>query len=473
MNLIKYVVTITLLAFIPELTLAANHYIRDGATGGDGSSWSNAWDDLPSTLTRGDTYYIADGYYAPYLFDDAKSSTSYITIKKAIISDHGTETGWSSTYGDGQAVFTGITANALTAILRFRTGYYIFDGQTGSGDLSSSYGFKITNVNTGQKNYLMGAPNIGDNSQIDHLQISHTAFILPVVVGSYTNVGFYSNPVSYGAHDIIFSNNYMLGGSAQMLIRNQNNGSNLSNTIIENNYFDSNWSGPTAHGEAISPGEGCFDITVRNNIFDNPSVFVIGFHKSTTAAIGNRNWNIYNNIVIQGSNSLVYVWGNADSSTANVMVNMNIHHNTHINLNVSGAVFVGTLTDVANYKSYTSNNLFYNSVNPRMDNMGSTADAIIHTHNGHYDSSGTYDGYEAGTAIDATGSPFDNRNGVDYSSLSSGVAAIDAGKVLVSTFNTDYRGASRSQDNGPDMGVGEFFTTGISQPQGFKMLVAQ
>ena len=33
--------------------------------------------------------------------------TSVITIKKATVSDHGTPTGWSDTYGDGQAVFTG------------------------------------------------------------------------------------------------------------------------------------------------------------------------------------------------------------------------------------------------------------------------------------------------------------------------------------------------------------------------------
>ena len=43
------------------------HYIRkavDNTTGND-------WTDLPASLVRGDTYYIADGAYTNYVFDDA------------------------------------------------------------------------------------------------------------------------------------------------------------------------------------------------------------------------------------------------------------------------------------------------------------------------------------------------------------------------------------------------------------------
>src|SRR5688572_27397587 len=67
---------------------AENVYVRDGASG-SGADWSDALDDLPASLTRGKTYYIADGSYAAYLFDDADSGTSLITIKKATGSDHG------------------------------------------------------------------------------------------------------------------------------------------------------------------------------------------------------------------------------------------------------------------------------------------------------------------------------------------------------------------------------------------------
>src|SRR3990172_1898859 len=113
-----------LILLLASPSFAANHYIRDGASG-DGSDWTNAWDDLPSTLVRGDTYYIADGNYGGYTFDDADSGATYIYIKKATASAHGTDTGWSSAYGDGQAVFTGQWL--------IRTNYLDIDGVTGGG----------------------------------------------------------------------------------------------------------------------------------------------------------------------------------------------------------------------------------------------------------------------------------------------------------------------------------------------------
>ena len=104
-NIISF--SIYFIIFIPSFVLAGNHYVRDGAIGANnGSDWINAWTSLPSSLIRGDTYYIADGTYFGYTFDDAESGTSIITIKKAIESDHGSETGWDLSYGDGVATFT-------------------------------------------------------------------------------------------------------------------------------------------------------------------------------------------------------------------------------------------------------------------------------------------------------------------------------------------------------------------------------
>src|SRR3989339_75388 len=101
------------------------HYIRQGATGSNnGSDWTNAWIALPATLQRGHTYYIADGTYGSYTFDDAVSGTLYITVKKAVAGDHGTNTGWQTGHGDGQAEFSGFS---------FSSGYYVIDGQSGGG----------------------------------------------------------------------------------------------------------------------------------------------------------------------------------------------------------------------------------------------------------------------------------------------------------------------------------------------------
>lgn len=144
----KYLLLLSLI--FPSVLFAQNHYVRVGASGTEnGTDWTNAYTALPTTLLRGDTYYVADGDYFAYTFDDVENGTQYITIKKATVSDHGTENGWNNAYGDGQAVFG--------AAIAFATGYYVFDGNgtfTIPSSTSSDYGFKInsnssTNYNPG------------------------------------------------------------------------------------------------------------------------------------------------------------------------------------------------------------------------------------------------------------------------------------------------------------------------------------
>lgn len=114
-------------------------YIRDGGSG-SGTSWSDALDQIPSTLSRGETYYIADGSYSAPTLDDAVSGSTFITIKKATIADHGTNTGWNDAYGDGVATFSGTFS--------VHTSYWIIDGVVGGGPSSwtSGHGFKINGI---------------------------------------------------------------------------------------------------------------------------------------------------------------------------------------------------------------------------------------------------------------------------------------------------------------------------------------
>lgn len=103
--------------------------------GGTGTDWSNikAWSGTP---VRGDTWYLQDGTYTGKTLSVAISGTTRITIKKATIADHVTDTGWVSTMGDGQANFTGA--------LIFNSGYWTVDGQAGAGDGSvTAYGFSV------------------------------------------------------------------------------------------------------------------------------------------------------------------------------------------------------------------------------------------------------------------------------------------------------------------------------------------
>ena len=116
---------------------AATVYVLDGGVGA-GTSWTDALDDLPATLVRGNLYYLGDGTYASRNFNAASSGTTTIEIRKATVADHGTSTGWADSYGDGQAV----TADDWTI-----TGgdYWIINGNRGDYFTATPYGIKIVN----------------------------------------------------------------------------------------------------------------------------------------------------------------------------------------------------------------------------------------------------------------------------------------------------------------------------------------
>ena len=146
---------------------AANHYVRAGASGSaNGADWTNAYTTLPSTLTRGDTYYVADGTYPGRTFNTATSGTSLITIKKATIADHGISTGWTDAYGDGQASFT--------SQLVFTTGYWLVDGQVGGGPATTKagwttgYGFKATETSSNPVLFVKGGAG---NVSFRHIEV--------------------------------------------------------------------------------------------------------------------------------------------------------------------------------------------------------------------------------------------------------------------------------------------------------------
>src|SRR5208282_6085151 len=107
---------------------------------------------LPSSLQRSATYYVAAGSYPSHTFADADSGTSLITVKKATATDHGTSTGWQSSYGTGQAAFT--------APLQFSSDNYVVDGQYRT-DIRSGHGFYVDNSIVKVQN---GCIQLGDSS---------------------------------------------------------------------------------------------------------------------------------------------------------------------------------------------------------------------------------------------------------------------------------------------------------------------
>src|SRR5438445_11254219 len=83
----RYSFLVFLLLAFPDVSFAANHYVWCGASGtASGADFTNASTDLPSRLTRGDTYYVAGSNsctYGVHTFNDAPSGTRVISIIKA------------------------------------------------------------------------------------------------------------------------------------------------------------------------------------------------------------------------------------------------------------------------------------------------------------------------------------------------------------------------------------------------------
>ena len=424
---------IYILCLLSTTVFAAQHYVRSDATGNNnGTDWNNAYTSLPSTLVRGDTYYVADGTYPNYTFDDAENGLSYIIIKKATIEDRGTSIGWNESYGDGQAFFS--------YPLNFRTDYWIFDGVVGNGADSSSYGFAIFQRTTERRVELIGIPALGQSSyDPDYITISHVAMSCPGARYDIEQSCIYGNAYANGATGIVISHNYMNNAMANMLIRN------WDHCTIQFNYFAGNWSSPAQHGEQISQGGGCDYDTLRHNIFYNSQSYVCGVHKDH-----NYRWLVYNNIVIDGPRNVVGIWGNADSSTDDVMIDWEIHHNTHIGGRLSyGIVYVGNLSS-PDYRSKVYNNISYLVHNPTMDNGGDNSTYILHDYNSFYNCTGEIN-IEQNREIDAIHPFVDSENG-DYHLN----RKTDSGLILPYPFNLDFDGVKRGLDNIWDRGAYEY-----------------
>jgi polygalacturonase len=105
---------------LPSLSLAADKYVRAGASG-NGSGWSSAYGSLGnvsfSGMSSGDTLWIAAGTYSGGL---GTVSTNGIKVRRATSNQHGASDGWLSSY-DGQVTvnlksgrFLAITADNVT-----------------------------------------------------------------------------------------------------------------------------------------------------------------------------------------------------------------------------------------------------------------------------------------------------------------------------------------------------------------------
>jgi hypothetical protein len=238
-------------------------YLNAAAAGSNnGTDWTNAWTSLATAetnLTRGQTLCVADGTYSSAVtFNTATSGTTYITIKKATVADHGTSTGWSDALGDGTAVFAGAWL--------FDTGYWDFNGAVGGGpgdsvddwptSWTTGHGFEqSTTANT----YNVTMCDTDDTKTMDGFRFRHIKL---------TN----ATSLTY------------TGTSASGWFRVETTGCSIDDVLIEYAYTNASMGVPFHVW-------GAHDWTIQYTYFESNGIGNDdNFHRETWSAVNNDRW---------------------------------------------------------------------------------------------------------------------------------------------------------------------------------------
>lgn len=434
----------TRLRFVPVVPTSTCtgtcYYIRNGgsaSTSGTGAcvstgtgSWStaNACNDLPTTLVRGATYYVADGAYSGRIFTTAASGTTLITIQKATVASHGGSTGWTNAFGASQATFSGQ--------LEFDTNYWVFDGKVGGGppasgggttSWKSGHGFKISETASTPVFFVNG----GGNVTLAHTELS--------------GAGNNGAPGDRGNDSI-----QVLGGSGALDVSYvyahdsgrchfYHGGGSTSTVTASYSYF--------GHYESVSAEHSEFAI-LRTTAPFILRWSVITHEEGTGGVIagddGPSTAEMYGN-VFYDSNEFG-AWGTGNNGLIGAFtlgssaVNWRVYNNTFINIPVDLSIF--GIAGQSPSGNVASNNYFYNSTNHEV------ISGWTQSFN-HFQDSDVATGSNGTTG---TGVPFTAFTSYDFS-LS---ANTTAGTSLAAPYNTDWFGHVRGTPGAWTRGAVQF-----------------
>lgn len=422
MKTIRVLVMLAVFLIAAEAAMAANYYVRAGATGANnGSDWSNAYTSLPSTLVRGSTYYIAGGSYPGRIFNTPASGTQFITIKGATAADHGTDTGWSDTYSVEYRQAT------WTSGVAFSTSYWVFDGSVGPvwSKNPAEYGFAFSVMTKPISIYNTSMP-------ITDITVSHIAATAPT--GDLEKFFVQTNNGTKSVNNVTISHCY--GNGWSNFIWATSAGLIMDKWTVAYNVVLNGFSSAANHGEDINNNFGYLnELTVRHNWFEGRS--------SGTACIA----------VLNGDAGPYYIYGNVfkdmrfgDGCITGVINGYGtqemkgvIYNNTFINVQ-SPYTYGGWIGTAVTSTVY--NNLCYNMMADMRSNP-------THNYNAFFSTTNTP--AEANRQV-GTGNPFKNLTGGDVSLI----APTSAGITLPPPYNVDAFGRVRGTDGVWDRGALEF-----------------
>lgn len=412
----------------------ANHYVRQGATGSaNGSDWTNAWTDLPTSFTRGDTYYVADGDYGSHMFDQSASGSTWIYIKKATSTDHGTETGWDSAYGDGTATFSGP--------MPITTNYWSIDGQSRTTK-TSGYGFKVSGLAANQTAFSITAAS---NVTLKYIEIEHRGRNYAT---SDRGVGMTSSQSNINLQYL-----YIHDISGPPIISRV-----CSDILVEHCYFARNSSEAANHSELWS-GSTDDNVTFRYNVCEDIEGSAVIFLGNGSGAADN--WQVYGNVFYwssdygvspnsEGVARLIYVAHDSPGSQEIVATNWRVYNNTIVNAYGLGS---GFFFEDSSSTVESRNNLWYGTLAPNHANPGIS-------YSWYYGCTHTDDTTQV---QDGTGDPFVDLDGEDFHLA----ANTTAGQDLGAGYDEDMDGVARTTWS---RGAYEYTTTEVSGTGVFRMV---
>jgi hypothetical protein len=284
---------------------AGNCYIAASATGsGTGASWVNAYKGFgtgtgkvnPAAMSRGVTYWIANGNYGAVNFGTPNSGTAVVKILGATSASHGPASDWSSSFA-GQALFTGggVTSD-----------YWTFNGQSRGADWQSGYTIKFWNQSAPQgASMTLGTGSSGvSNINFQYVEFEGTGAGFPNNNSTSDkcnadNCGIWMDNAIYENQPV--SNLYVGYGYAhhtgntqfQMNVTGPSGGINQTVTW-EYNYISYNHTGQNGeHDEAFALLAS--NVVIRNNVFQDISGSGI-ICDASAAAPAMSNWYIYGNL---------------------------------------------------------------------------------------------------------------------------------------------------------------------------------
>jgi pectate lyase len=408
-----------LLACTIANSFGATYHVRASATGtANGSDWINAYPALPTTLSRGSTYYVATGTYGGYTFNTSESGTTVVTVKKATGLDHGNNTGWNDSYGIGTAVFTN-----YWLITR---GYFILDGQVGGGPGSwtNGYGFKIQSLS--KTSFRSGIEISGNRKYVTlrHLEIEGNGGDGDGGGGGPANdalsigIGTDYTTVSYAyLHD---AGRCLIFGHGDNMFFEFVYGGKFESTGVEHAEIASLWA-------SIPPVAICTNVTFANCVWSHME----GTGGLIMYADGVK---VYGNVFYRPAgvtfppaNGALATWSNPGS----IFTRGRIYNNSFINL---GANFpaLGLGFGLTTSDNFVMNNIFYNC---RVDFGGVT----LHDYNLFISTSGSGATSEAHGAT-ATSAIFNDYNALDFTLKNNTGAGTNVG----SPYHLDANGNPRT-----------------------------